>query len=255
METTTSERVSLLRKSNEMMKGLLKRQSIQDVLSEQSDFLFSESGADTIAIFIRQNGSGYARFILEKHNTFSSLIERHNFQVNEDAVAEALWNVLGAKPYKLVDRLCTVLKGIMAERSCRTLADQSAFREAVLFPVSLCDGKQIGLIDFCFTGDTDKADIAKLTELSEMLESVIAPLYDEETGSFYTRYVQVDEAMAMLTTKERDIVKKVLEGEKYSTVATTMGVSINTLKTHMKNIFSKYGVRSKIELQNKIMNG
>lgn len=254
-----NECLPLLRKSNEMMQCLLKRKSIQDVLRAQSGFFLAESGAEMMAIFIRQSESEYARFVFEKHHKLSSLIERHHFQLNGNAVAEAFLSVLGGlsahKPYKRIDRLCPLLKGIVADRSCRTLADLSAFREALLFPVSLPGGGLIGVIGYYFTAESSEAKPPQLKELSETLQSVITPLYDEETSSFYTRYAHVDEAMSKLTTKERDIVRKVLRGENYSAVARTMGISINTLKTHMKNIFSKYGVRSKMELQNKILNG
>lgn len=64
--------------------------------------------------------------------------------------------------------------------------------------------------------------------------------------------VQVDDQMQRLTQKEKEITQLVVLGKPYKVIAEKLGISINTLKTHMKNVFSKYGVSSKIELHNRL---
>jgi len=64
--------------------------------------------------------------------------------------------------------------------------------------------------------------------------------------------VRIDEEMKLLTSQEKKIVRKVLEGTSYPEIAAILDISINTLKTHMKNTFNKYNVSSKIELYNKL---
>lgn len=64
--------------------------------------------------------------------------------------------------------------------------------------------------------------------------------------------VRINEDMGMLTKQEKIIVKKVLAGFTYPEIATELSISINTLKTHMKNIFNKYGISSKLELYKKL---
>jgi DNA-binding CsgD family transcriptional regulator len=62
----------------------------------------------------------------------------------------------------------------------------------------------------------------------------------------------VDENMDILTAQERKIVKIVLKGVSYPEAAKRLHISPNTLKTHMKSIFYKYNVNSKLELSNKL---
>ena len=83
-------------------------------------------------------------------------------------------------------------------------------------------------------------------------QTILQPLYDKEHNTFFTKCVRIDEDMKLLTPQEKKIVRKVLEGLSYPDVATILDISVNTLKTHMKNIFYKYNVNSKIELYNKL---
>ena len=251
------ENFTLLLKSNEMMQGLLKRQSIQEVLRKQSDYFLSRSGAELIVVFVKRREGDYAEFVFEKRKTLLGLMRRYNLNLDCGAVAEALSNAMGSaaqKPYKRVKALCPLLKGVIADRNCRNFVDRAALEEVLLFPIHLQNGRQIGLISYYYTTQTASVDTAELEQLSATLENIISLLYDEETGALFSRYVQVDDMMPKLTPKERKIVNRVLEGESYPSVAEAMGVSINTLKTHMKNIFAKYGVCSKLELQRKIIN-
>ena len=142
----------LLLKSNEMMQRLLKRFSIREVLMEQSDFFIAYSGAEMIVIFVRQEAD-YAEFVFEKDEILSSLIKRYNLHKSSSSIAQALSNALSGftqqTPFRHVNVLCPVLKGAVADRSCREFADSSAFREAYLFPLQLQSGKQIGVwIDY-----------------------------------------------------------------------------------------------------------
>lgn len=58
----------------------------------------------------------------------------------------------------------------------------------------------------------------------------------------------------LLTDRERQIVALVLKGRTYKLIAAELHLSENTVKTHIKNIYSKLGVKSKAELYNYIMN-
>lgn len=51
-----------------------------------------------------------------------------------------------------------------------------------------------------------------------------------------------------LTVREIEITKLLLTGETYKMIAQDLNISENTVKTHIKNIYSKLQVRSKIEL-------
>ena len=50
-----------------------------------------------------------------------------------------------------------------------------------------------------------------------------------------------------LTTKEFEILQDLIQGKPYAQIAQSHFISINTVNTHIKNIYAKLGVRSKIE--------
>ncbi len=57
-----------------------------------------------------------------------------------------------------------------------------------------------------------------------------------------------------LTDRESEIVALLLRGMTYRMIAGELHVSENTVKTHVKNIYSKAGVRSRTELMNLLLN-
>lgn len=55
-----------------------------------------------------------------------------------------------------------------------------------------------------------------------------------------------------LTLREISIVEELIKGLTYSKVGDSLNISINTVRTHVNNIYKKCGVKSKIELINLI---
>ena len=51
-----------------------------------------------------------------------------------------------------------------------------------------------------------------------------------------------------LTDRENEIVDLLFTGRTYKMIAEELYLSENTIKTHIKNIYSKYNVKSKAEL-------
>jgi DNA-binding NarL/FixJ family response regulator len=59
------------------------------------------------------------------------------------------------------------------------------------------------------------------------------------------------DAAAQLTTREQEVLAKLAQGFLYKEIASAIGVSLETVRTHVRNIYSKLEVRSKIEALNK----
>jgi DNA-binding NarL/FixJ family response regulator len=51
-----------------------------------------------------------------------------------------------------------------------------------------------------------------------------------------------------LTVREQEILEVLLEGKSNREIAAELFISENTVKTHVRNIFAKYGVGSRAEL-------
>lgn len=53
-----------------------------------------------------------------------------------------------------------------------------------------------------------------------------------------------------LTEREREITELLLKGLTYKMIASELFLSENTIKTHIKNIYAKFNIKSKMELIN-----
>lgn len=59
--------------------------------------------------------------------------------------------------------------------------------------------------------------------------------------------------MGQLTKRESEITALLLKGRTYKMIASELYLSENTVKTHIKNIYSKLNIQSKMELVNLLM--
>ena len=98
---------------------------------------------------------------------------------------------------------------------------------------------------------TIKVNKDNIKTVQTALQTLLRPLYDTKNDSIYNKCIRIDQNMDILTPQEKKIIKIVLTGRTYVEIAEILDISINTLKTHMKNIFNKYNVTSKVELTNK----
>jgi DNA-binding NarL/FixJ family response regulator len=58
-----------------------------------------------------------------------------------------------------------------------------------------------------------------------------------------------------LTAKEEQIVKGLVDGLSYKMIAARLGLSIDTVRFHIRNIYAKLGVNSKTEVVSKSFKG
>lgn len=82
----------------------------------------------------------------------------------------------------------------------------------------------------------DKTNFNNIAHLSEKLADSI----DKLTKS--------SELESYLTPKEKEIIKMIKKGLKNTEIATEMFISVNTVKTHIKQIYNKLGISSKTQL-------
>ncbi len=248
--------IDLLKKTIQILSCVIYGHSIRALLRNETKFLSQKSNADLIAIYINREDSYKIDFISDKKHLFCKLMEKYEFNKHSPAFGDVGQGIINdfsyTKPYHQSSELYEFLKGTLTQKRCEQMREEIEFKTALFFPVQLSNRKKIGFVSYFYTHNKEP-DIEKLTELSAMIQQVIDPLYDPITSTFYAKCTQVDSDMLRLTDKEKEIVRRVVKGMSYKEVSQELRMSINTLKTHMKNIFSKYGVTSKTELSNTIL--
>ena len=62
-------------------------------------------------------------------------------------------------------------------------------------------------------------------------------------------------ALDPLTVREEEVLKEILTGKSNREIAATLCITENTVKTHARNIYSKYDVHSRAELISNLLTG
>lgn len=98
-----------------------------------------------------------------------------------------------------------------------------------------------------------------LTELHESIQSVMnggSPMTPSIARKVIAHFnpSKKDDSTS-LSTKEMQVVNCVVEGLSYKLIADRMNISINTVRHHIRNIYSKLHINSKAELITKSLSG
>ena len=195
-------------------------------------------------------------YIIEKHRLFAHLIHKYLFEnrsLDWDTFVKTHFPylILNNKYFKTSD-MYDIFKGLLTKREATSFNEELEMKNAILMPIHDFEHKNtIGVVCYLFCKDVD-VDLDKLEEMKKLFETLLQALYDKQSNIMYTKCVRVDENYTLLTEQEKRITKQVLAGKPYGEIAEMLNITINTLKTHMKNIFNKYNVNSKIELYNKL---
>ena len=72
--------------------------------------------------------------------------------------------------------------------------------------------------------------------------------YDNMSQSQQTDIIHQIKTLDPLTVREKELLQLILSGKSNREIAGTLYISENTVKTHIRNIFSKYDVSSRVEL-------
>lgn len=195
-------------------------------------------------------------YILEKHRHFAHSLKKYvsdkkSFKWDK-FVKNCDKHFVSNRTPKSITDLYQIFRGFLSKKDSYAFTDELKMKNAFMITMYAYDNKEIiGYVCFFFQSDVE-VDIKKLEAVKISFQTILQPLYDREHNTFFTKCVRIDEDMKLLTSQEKKIVRKVLEGATYPEVAASLDISINTLKTHMKSTFYKYNVNSKIELYNKL---
>ncbi|MEN8147229.1 MAG: LuxR C-terminal-related transcriptional regulator [Campylobacterota bacterium] len=249
------DQIRLLEKIIAIQSSIIEGGNIRSILHQESSFFLAESGADVIAVCLENEDGVEIELILEKRQHFLSLLNKYKLLPRHMELSKFIqqcnshFSLSQEKVY--LESLHAVFDGHLSKKKTAEFEEEIDFDHALLYPMCNKTGKKIGLIIYLFSKNGEGAS-DKLLQLTQMIEHVISPFYDEKRQTLHVKCIQIDEKMQRLTEKEKLITQRVLLAKPYKVIAEELNISMNTLKTHMKNIFSKYGVSSKIELHHKL---
>jgi DNA-binding NarL/FixJ family response regulator len=101
------------------------------------------------------------------------------------------------------------------------------------------------------------ADLGEIKNAVELVYSGGAPMSPEIAKKVikYFSSDKVTKAGELLTIKERQVVDGLVEGLSYKMIAGKLGISIDTVRFHIKHVYRKLHVNSKAEVIGKSMRG
>lgn len=251
-----TQNTEILHKIVALQSCIIEGRPIKAMLHKDKDFYREKTGADIIAIYVNENEKVNLEYVVEEHHVFKDLAERYIF-----CEKTLLWNdfVENCKSHFSLDRryhhtkdMYELFKGVISHKNALTLSKKLPIQDVITMPLHDFDNKEvIGYVCFMFQKEVS-IEITDLLDIKILFETLLRPLYDKQKNIIYSRCVRIDEHLKLLTEQEKRIAKKVLEGKSYPEIAEILNLSINTVKTHVKNIFKKYQINSKIELYNKL---
>lgn len=245
----------VLHKIIELQSCVIEGRNIKALLRTNIDFFLEKSGADIIVIYMHEHGKVNPEFILENGNQFKHLLKKYildkiNFKWEKFVDNCDKHFMMGLKYDEITD-LYQMFKGFISKKNSDTFTSELGMKKGVMMPIyDFKDKTKLGYTCFLFCSATE-IEKEKIKVIHSTFQTLLRPLYDTKYDSIYNKCIRIDQNMDLLTDQEKKIIKIVLTGRTYVETAEILNISINTLKTHMKNIFNKYNVNSKVELTNK----
>lgn len=100
-----------------------------------------------------------------------------------------------------------------------------------------------------------KTPLKKIQEAVEVVQEGGSYMSPSIARKIVMHYAPKTNKQNALSPREADVVKGIVAGKSYKMIADDLYVSINTVRTHIKNIYKTLGINSKAELIRKSYDG
>ncbi|WP_373016946.1 helix-turn-helix transcriptional regulator [Thiomicrorhabdus sp.] len=254
-ETNLFTDTDLLQKITHIQACLIYGHNLQAILKTEVPFITETTESQIMAICLNQKDKLQFEFVLDAKKQLVKNLKKLNVTpnlLNLNTFADHHRNeMLEEGSYLKLNSLQEFFEGALDVGKCQQLELALHFEFAIILPIFSYEAKKIGYSIFLFQKN-QHANLVNLKKINTLFQTIIQPLYAEDTKTFHSKCNRVCTEMPMLTGTEKRILKLLLQAKSYPKIADELNISLNTVKTHMKNIFSKYEVHSKLALYNKI---
>lgn len=103
------------------------------------------------------------------------------------------------------------------------------------------DAVKRGAFDFCEKPFSDNALVDRVEQALAASAQQVAQRASQQT---------LQERLAQLTEREREVMRRVIDGLPNKLVADELAISVRTVEVHRARVFDKMGVKSAVELAN-----
>ena len=239
---------ALLRKLIELQQGLLERKILPKLLQDSSEFFLSFAKAEYIGVsFIKPEafyemecrmGDDRGLFELFRNSRISAVevfryvraLDRHELVINDG-------------------RLCRFFR--LHSSECAKVDEVMRDQKLLLRPLKrLSDEQWVGVAVVLMSVD---ALPEPALEVCELLDMVVAPFFDIESGLFAEHCIHESSRFGKLSPREREIARFLLHGLSQKEISQALSLSINTVKSHIKKIYQKYGISNHLEFINRFL--
>lgn len=240
----------------ELQKYIIEGKDIKAIFRMHMNELRARTGTDIISICAKENEQVDFKFIIEDKRLFAHLLKKYipeRKKLKWDSLVEHCHtHFSGDIEYLEINDLHQVFDGFISKKSSNSISRGLDVEEIIIMPLyPEKDNEAFGYV-FYFFKSASEMELKRLKMSTLLFQSLLQPLYDREHCTLYSKCTRVNNKMNLLTSQEKKIVLKVFDGKSYPEISKKMDLSINTVKSHIKNIFNKYAVTSKIELYNKL---
>jgi len=249
------DKMELLEKIIYIQSCIIEGHNMKAILRKDTSFFKEASDAEAIIVCMENEEHVEIEFVLEEDHQFLSLLRKYKVSSKHMRLSKFIEqcnsHFTDTQERIKITQLYDIFQGTVSQKKSLEFEKEMNFDRGELYPIRNKKGKKIGFVLYFFSKESE-SNATRLLEMTYLFQMLVRAFYDEKKRVLRARCVQVDEKMQRLTAKEKLIAQRVLQGKTHILIAQETHISINTLKTHMKNIFSKYGVSSKIELHNKL---
>jgi len=93
-----------------------------------------------------------------------------------------------------------------------------------------------------------RTPLKKIQEAVEVVNKGGSYMSPSIARKIVNHYAPKSSRKSVLSPRENDVVKGIVAGKSYKMIADDLFVSINTIRTHINNIYKRLGINSKAEL-------
>lgn len=245
----------MLRKTTRIQSLIIEGHCIEDIFRAESKYLHELSGAHVVGFCLQHKNTLQLNFVLDHESFLHNCFKENNLHP-DTLILDTLYrhnktHFTESVAYLENASLTNFLIDNVSENKIKQFEIKHQFKTMVTYPLYSLNKELIGCLLFCYFED-NTPNHNNLSQITKMIQTLIRPFHYEGNNIFHVKCVQISTEIALLTSQEKRILKKLLRAKPYAQIADEMHISLNTVKTHLKHIYAKYKVKSKLELYNKV---